>query len=266
MLEARPDARTSIFIGKDGKSYDSRTMPTVPRPRASASAPPVPSGTGGRVARWQGYTLQANLAFEAGQNVRARQLYDEALTVADEVLDAAVMRDWDAARFGPLLFGSSCNNIVELARQRRDVETEGIFLYRAVERFIAVARLARAPLRLRSRCLLHLKVASDALYRYFERQGMWDAAASYTERANAAMFEVRRLEMDAKRRARAAAARGAKAVGRGAPQGRVDVVCSSSRDTSQRGSDGGAHDDVLRIIGHGTVPAPGGVAPSNQSE
>jgi hypothetical protein len=233
-------------------------MPHVPRPRASASTPPgLRSATGGRVARWQGQTLLANLAFEAGQNVRARQLYDEALAVADEVLDAAVARDWEAGRFGPLLFGSSCNNIVELARRQHDVETEGIFLYRAVERFIGVARSARAPLRLRSRCLLHLKVASDALYRYFERQGMWDAAASYSERANTAMFEVRRLEMEAKRRAReaASAARGAMAVGREAPHGRVDVVCLSPRNTSQRGSDGGEDGDVLRINQPGTVPA-----------
>ena len=159
--------------------------------------------------------MRANLAFETQEDARARPLYEEGLAVADEVLETAVTGDREAARYGPLIFGTSCNCIVMLARRQRDLETEGIFLYRAVERFIAVTRVARAPLRFRARCLQHLQVASDALYRYFEGRGMWDAAASFSERANAAMFEVRRLQAAAKQRARAmnSAARGASTVG-----------------------------------------------------
>jgi hypothetical protein len=179
-------------------------MLNVPRPRTAASPPGLESATRTRITHWQERTLSANLAFEAARDVQARQFYEEALAIADEVLDAATQGDRDAGRAALLLFGASCNNIVALARRQGDVETEGIFLYRAVERFIGVTKSARAPLRFRSRSLLHLKAASDALYRYFEGRAMWDAAVAYSESANAAMFEVQRLEQAAKQRARAA--------------------------------------------------------------
>jgi hypothetical protein len=227
-------------------------MPNVPRPR-----PPVAGSAGpdaaaaARVASWQAHTLRANVAFEAGRDVEARRFHEEALAVADAMLQASLETDRDAARYAPLLFGNSCNNIVELARRQEDVQTEGIFLYRAVERFIAVARSGRAPLRLRARCLLHLRVASESLYRYFERSGMWDAAASYTERANAAVFEVRRLEADARHRARASssAVRGALAVG--APAGtRIEVIGVSPRGAQRAQSDGA---DVHHVTADGPL-------------
>jgi hypothetical protein len=148
------------------------------------------------------------------------------------------------------LFGASCNNIAELARLQRDVETEGIYLYRAVERFIGVAKTGSAPLRFRSRCLLHLKVASDALYRYFEGRGMWDAAQSYSERANAAMFEVRRIEAARRRNllTRSPARRWLPDAHAVAPQIRIDVVGSSPLAASSSHSGGDEHDDVLRIL------------------
>jgi hypothetical protein len=206
-----------------------------------------------RVGRWQEQTLLGNLALEACSYGETRRHYEEALVVADELLEQALLGNRDAGRCGLLLFGSSCNNIAELARQQGDVQTEGIFLYRAVERFIAVAKSARAPLRFRVRCLLHLKVASDALYRYFEGRGSWDAAASYSEEANAAMFEVRRLEAAARRRA--VLARGASR--RWLPDGygaarqvRIDVVGSpppaALPPSSGAGDDG--HEEVLRVL------------------
>jgi hypothetical protein len=203
MFEARRDTQIrGLFEGTDFVRFE--TMPTVPRPQPSASLPGQESATRGRIARWQEETLSANLAFEADRDVQARRSYEEALAIADQVLESATLGDREAARAGLLLFGASCNHIVALARRQRDIETEGIFLYRAVDRFIALTASARAPLRFRSRCLLHLKVASDALYRYFERRAMWDAAAAYSESANAAMFEVQRLEAAARQRARTA--------------------------------------------------------------
>src|SRR5690606_12651663 len=109
------------------------------------------------------------LALEQGREARARPLYEEALSAASELLDAAALAGHpQAALVAPALFGISCNDIAELARRQGDVETEGIFRYRLVERFIEVTTSPRAPLTLRSRCLLHLRVASEALYRYFE--------------------------------------------------------------------------------------------------
>jgi hypothetical protein len=197
--------------------------------------------------------LRGNLALEACSYGETRRRYEEALVVADELLEQALLGNRDAARCGLLLFGTSCNNIAELAQRQGDVQTEGIFLYRAVERFISVAKAARAPLRFRVRCLMHLKVASDALYRYFEGRGMWDAAASYSEEANAAMFEVRRLEAAARRRAilaRGAARRWLPDGYGAARQVRIDVVGSSPRDALPSRQDVGedGHEDVLRVL------------------
>lgn len=146
-----------------------------------------------RIARWRDLTLEANLAVEREDEVRARQLFEEALAVAEELFTAATS-DPEAARAAPLLHGSSCRSIVELARRQRDEQTAGIFLYRGVNRLIAATESQRDPLELRSRCLLHLQVASRGMYEYFEQHGMWDAAAAFSERANSAMFAVADIE------------------------------------------------------------------------
>lgn len=224
-------------------------MPHVPRPRAAAAPGPEPLTLEG-VARWQEQTLRGNLALEAGSPGETRRRHEEALAIADELLEQASLGNRDAGRCALLLFAASCNNIAELARHQSDLETEGIFLYRAVERLIGVARSARAPLRFRVRCLLHLKVASDALYRYFEGRGMWDAAASYSERANAAMFEVRSVEAAARQRARVArgAARGGMPDGHARRQLRIDVVGSSPRSASLATRGAVEDDDVLHVL------------------
>jgi hypothetical protein len=202
---------------------------------------------GGLLAMWQRLTLQGNLAFEGGQDVQARRLHEEALSVADEMFDGAVLAsDREAARAGPLLFGISCNNVVELARRQGDTQTEGIYLYRAVERLIGVAMSPQAPLALRSRCLLHLRVASDALYRYFERHGMWDAAAAYSQRANAAMFDVQRLAAATALapRSSAGAARAATDGTVAARQGSINVVCVPAEAPVQHSSE---QDEVHQV-------------------
>jgi hypothetical protein len=200
-----------------------------------------------RLALWRGLTLKGNLALEAGRDVQARRLHEEALAAADDLFDAAALaNDPEAARVGPLLFGISCNNVVELARRQGDTQTEGIYLYRAVERLIGVATSAQAPLALRSRCLLHLRVASEALYRYFERHGMWDAAAAYSGRANAAMFDVQRLTAASALAARSSAAAARPAAGGPVParQGSINILCVPAEAPLQHSSE---HDEVEQI-------------------
>jgi hypothetical protein len=170
-----------------------------------ASLPPPPARgvialpQDARLERWRSLTLDGNVAFEKQEKVRARQLYEEALAVAERLLaDAALPNDDPyAVDLAPLLHGVACNNIAELARQQGDRETAGIYLYRRASHLISVIESPLAPLALRSRCLLHLKVASGGLYEYFEQAGMWDAAAEFTARTNAAMFAVQRLDAEA---------------------------------------------------------------------
>jgi len=173
----------------------------------------------------------------------------EALAITEELLDAAVLGSTDAAASGPLLFGSSSNSMVGLARRENDVEMEGILLYRIVERFIDLAWSARAPLRFRARTLLHLKVASEALYAYFERRGMWDAAAAYSQRANATMFEVQRLEALSREAASSTHVRvAAPDVAALVRSVRIEVKGASPRDAAPPRRDDVGPDDVLRVL------------------
>jgi len=201
-----------------------------------------------RIARWQALTLQGNLGLEEERLIEARRCHMEALAVAEDLLDEAVLGNKDAAGCAPLLFGCSSNSMVGLARRESDVEMEGILIYRTVERFIALAWTARAPLRFRSRCLLHLKVASEGLYGYFERRGMWDAAAAYSERANAAMFEVRRLEAAAREAATGHISVVAPDVAALVRSVRIEVRGASPRDTAPPRRDELEPDDVLRVL------------------
>jgi hypothetical protein len=172
----------------------------------TSDAPLAPFAVAGanaaRVAFWRRLTLKGNLAIEEGHDIRARPYFEEALSEAEQMFEAAVLADdADAARFAPALYGMSCNVIVELARRQGDEVTVGIYLYRVTARLISVAESAQASFELRSRCLLHLAVASRALYRYFEQHGMWQAAQAYSGRENAALFSVQEMEAAASKRA-----------------------------------------------------------------
>lgn len=172
--------------------------------RTASSPPPPPApiivalAKDARLERWRTLTLNGNVAFEKGEEVRARQLFEEALSVAEQIITTASLPNDDpyAVDVAPLLHGIACNNIVELARQQGDRQTAGIYLYRRASCLISVIESSGAPLELRSRCLLHLKVASGGLYEYFEQTGMWDAAAAFSARTNAAMFMLRGPEAE----------------------------------------------------------------------
>jgi len=152
-------------------------------------------GAADPVERWGQLTLEGNLACERGEHIKARQSYAEALTIAEELMVAGVRaHDERAARFAPALYGISCNDIIELARKQDDGLTAGIFLCKLAGGYLSVMECAEAPVSLRTRCLLHSRVASATLCAYFEERGMWDAAETYSARANAAFFSLQALE------------------------------------------------------------------------
>lgn len=171
--------------------------------RARQAPPPPPPivvalGQDARLEQWRQLTLDGNVALERRDDVPARQLFEEALAVAEALMASAIAaspalpEDRCVLALSPLLHGMACNNVVELARLQGDRETAGIYLYRRALGLISVIESQAAPLELRTRCLLHLTIASGALYEYFEEAGMWDAARSFSARANAAMFSVQR--------------------------------------------------------------------------
>ena len=195
---------SSIFIPDDEARTLMSEMRLFSARRAPPPLPPAPIvaalARDERLERWRSLTLEGNIAIEQRQGVRSRQLYEEALAVADALLAEALLENtWlagnpQALALAPLLHGITCNNIVGLARLQGDRETAGIYLYRRAASLIAVVESPRAPLELRSRCLMHLEIASSGVYEYFEQDGMWDAAAAFSERVNAALFTLQRVE------------------------------------------------------------------------
>lgn len=160
-----------------------------------AQPSPARFGVADPVERWGQFTLAGNLAFEQGEDVKARQAYAEALSVAEAMMvTAARAHDPRAVRFAPSLYGITCNNIIELAKRQDDGLTAGIFLCKLAAGFLSVMECEDAPNALRSRCLQHSRIVSASLSRYFEERGMWEAAQSYTARANAAFFRVQQGE------------------------------------------------------------------------
>jgi hypothetical protein len=167
--------------------YTTRAQPV------SGSPPPssLTGSCGARAALWRALTQHGNKAFEQQHDTRARHLYEEALAEAEALFKAAEESVGSATlRLAPMAYNTSCQNVAELARRQRDVETVGIFLYRAYERLVSVAESAKPPLELRSACLEPLGAAAEALIGYLGAHGLRDAAFTYTERAKAATFQV----------------------------------------------------------------------------
>jgi hypothetical protein len=167
--------------------YTPRAQPVS----GSPSAPSLAGSCGARAALWRALTQHGKQAFERQQDTRARHLYEEALAEAEALFKAAEETVGSATvRLAPMAYNTSCQNVAELARRQRDIETEGIFLYRAYERLVSVAESAKLPVELRSACVEQLSAAAEALIGYLSAHGLRDAAFTYTERAKAATFQV----------------------------------------------------------------------------
>jgi len=168
-----------------------QTLPsTAPRvlPRKPSPTPPVDP-----LALWRSLIQDGELAFERGQDVRARQLYGDALVQAEALFDIALRGDEEAIRRAPPVYCISCNNVVTLARRQGDDATASIFLYRAFARLLAVAE-SRAPIAFRARCALFLDGATCALIQHLTQIGEGDLAQDHRSRADTALERVQRLQ------------------------------------------------------------------------
>ena len=153
---------------------------------------PVP-GVAGESA-WRSLTLQARQAIDQGDFGRARRLYEEALSEADAALVAAQLPANDQTIYlAPAQYHLACRNIAELARRQGDTGTEGIFIYRAYSRLVALAESARAPLALRSSAVSQLDGALRALARYIAAHGSGETLKAQAERVRAVSAVVHNL-------------------------------------------------------------------------
>jgi hypothetical protein len=145
-------------------------------------------------ALWRALTRQAHRAFADGQDFRARQLYDEALSEAELVFVAAALPgNGEATYAAPVLYNVSCYNVAELARRQRDPHTEGIYIYRAFERLLRAAESRDTLYELRACAVRHLGVAVETLVAYLVQHDLSETANAHAERARLATLEVQDL-------------------------------------------------------------------------
>jgi hypothetical protein len=137
---------------------------------------------------WRALSARGEEAFAAGRDTQARQLYEEALEEAETLFSAAEASNGgaEAAGLAPVLYGTSCHKVAELARRQRDAATEGIYIYRAFERLVGAVESPEAAPALRAACLAGLEVALNALVFHLTEQGRVEKALLHSERARAA--------------------------------------------------------------------------------
>ena len=165
---------------------------------SSPAGPATPSSVLAHIKHWRGLTQQGHQAFEQHHDVRARQLYEEALAEAEALFEVATFGgDDEAVRFAPPLYCISCNEVMALACRQGDFATASIFAYRAFSRLLAIAEGPRFSLALRCRAALYLNTATSALVQHLERDGQGATARHHAERAGAAIDLVRGLEQAA---------------------------------------------------------------------
>jgi hypothetical protein len=163
-------------------------------PSSSAPSPlPAAAASATHDAAWRALTRQGNLAFKDRDTGRARRLYEEALCEAERVFAAALPGDPEATRLAPSLYKRSCHDIAVLARHQGDVQTEGIFIFRAYERLVSVVEGDEFPLGLRCSCLRQLSLAWSELLAHLVEHGLLQKAAEHSQRAESAMHAVVRL-------------------------------------------------------------------------
>lgn len=158
-----------------------------------AIGPRLPAMAAVSLSRWQTLTARA----ERARNLRgfglARALYEDAIEQADALLLLAhQLPTVEVTWLAPVLYELSCRHVVQLARQLKDADAEGIFLYRAFERLVQVGEQQNAPVTLRSSCVGLLPEVLAALVPYLGQHGPEGLAAHHSARMVAAVRDVQR--------------------------------------------------------------------------
>lgn len=147
--------------------------------------------------RWKRLTEQANTAYAQGDISLARAAYDDALTEAERLFEAAMFRPVPFP--APVIYNVSCHNLAELHEKAGKQEEAGAFYRQAYDKLLLAAESASTPLGLRVSCVQHLKHALAVLVQHMRSARNSDhLIGDVTDRAHNTAYSVFRIAQHAR--------------------------------------------------------------------
>lgn len=167
--------------------------------RAASDARTPPPGSSPRLetveigdTKWKRLTEKANQAYTQGDIPLARAAYEDALTEAEQLFDAALLDGGSLPV--PVIYNVSCHNLAELEARQGNPEAAEVYFRKAYDRLLATARSPASPLPLRMACVQHLKHALVLLAQHLQaRQAPDEVMAEIVSKAHETAFSVFRI-------------------------------------------------------------------------
>lgn len=147
--------------------------------------------------RWKRLTGQANAAYAQGDIVLARAAYEDALTEAEKLFEAALTRQVPFP--APAIYNVSCHNLAELHEKAGKQDEAGLFYRKAYDRLLLAAQSPSTPLGIRVSCVQHLKHALAVLVQHLRSTRNSDhLIGDVTDRAHNTAYSVFRIAQHAR--------------------------------------------------------------------
>ncbi len=142
--------------------------------------------------RWKRLTEQANAAYAQGDIPLARAAYDDALTEAERLFEAAIGRT--SSLPVPVIYNISCHNLAELAERLGSAHEAEDYYRKAYDRLLEAALSPVVPLEMRMACVQHLKHALAVLVQHIKSGQETEARiGDIIRRAHDAAYTVHRV-------------------------------------------------------------------------
>lgn len=147
--------------------------------------------------RWKRLTGQANAAYAQGDILLARAAYDDALTEAEKLFEAALARQVPFP--APVIYNVSCHNLAELHEKAGEREQAGAFYRKSYDRLLLAAQSPSTPLGMRVSCVQHLKHALAVLVQHMRSAQVGEhIIGDVTDRAHNTAYSVFRIAQHAR--------------------------------------------------------------------
>lgn len=142
--------------------------------------------------RWKRLTEQGNEAYAQGDVPLAQAFYEDALTEAERLFEAAI--GGEGSLPVPVIYNIACHNLAELFERSGDRNRAQACFMKAYERLLHAAQSPAAPIGLRVSCVQHLKHALAVLVQHLRSNGgPEDLIGDVINRAHNTAYSIYRI-------------------------------------------------------------------------
>lgn len=165
-------------------------------PEAPASMPsPSPVANAAALIgdrRWKRLTERGNEAYAQGDIPLAQAFYEDALTEAGRLFEAAI--GGEGALPVPVIYNISCHNLAELLERSGHLKEAEAYFRAAYDQLLQTAQSPAAPIGLRVSCVQHLKHALAVLVQHLRsNDGPDDLIGDVISHAHNTAYSIYRL-------------------------------------------------------------------------